>query len=172
MYDKDEEEVLKFNDYFFELFNSKGHSGKHSKHHKSHHGDNLLSKRDIEEGFSEFFVSLPDIEADYPHLPNLLSDLMFFVFIDKNIADFSKVEVRLASDELEEDEEPIYLVDIFVKVFGSFLGKIEERMGEEKLNYYYSHFNIKAKIDTIREYVDEDVYNEIQVSQNVLTLIK
>jgi hypothetical protein len=163
---------LKFNEYFFQLHSSNVHPHKKGAHNKHQAPAHLLSKRDIEEGFTEFFKSLPDIEADYPHLPNLLSDLIYFTFIEKNIADFSKVEIKLPEEELLEDEEPMYFVDIYFKVFGSFLAKIEERLGDEKLDYYYSHFHIKSKLDAIKQYVDEEAYSEINASEKVLSLIK
>ena len=81
LYDKEEEEVKKFEEYFLALFHKK-----------------LFSKQDIEKGISSFFVTIPNIESDFPHLPHLFSDLLHFIFIEKNIADFSRVEIKLVGD--------------------------------------------------------------------------
>lgn len=162
LYDKPEEEVSKFNDYFYGL-----------------HQHKLYAKKDIEKGISSFFEVIPNIESDFPHLPRLFSDLLFFIFIDKNIADFSKVEIKLVgdNDDLEEDEEPLYFIDIYFKILGALLSKVERELGEEKVDHYYEHFKINSTVDLLRPYVsDSDIFEEIKsefgASDKVLKLLK
>jgi hypothetical protein len=81
LYDKPEAEVTRFSEYFFGLYH---------KH--------LFDKKDIEKGLTSFFVTIPDIEADFPHLPSLFSELLYFIFVEKNIADFKRVDIKLVGD--------------------------------------------------------------------------
>jgi hypothetical protein len=162
LYDKPEEEMSKFNDYFFGLYQHK-----------------LFAKKDIEKGISSFFEIIPNIESDFPHLPRLFSELLYFIFIEKNIADFSKVDIKLIGDteDLEEDEEPLYFIDIYFKILGALLSKVEKDLGADKIDHYYEHFKINSTVDLLRPYVsDTDIFSEIKeefiASDKVLKLLK
>lgn len=81
LYDKENHEIKKFNEYLFQMFQLK-----------------LFTIKDMEKGISSFFETIPSIESDFPHLPDLFSDLLYYMFIEKNIADFAKVEIKLVGD--------------------------------------------------------------------------
>lgn len=81
LYDKPEGEVTKFNEYIFLIFK-----------------EGLFQIKDIEKAISSFFVTIPNIESDFPHLPVLFSELLYYLFVEKNIADFAKVKIDLVGD--------------------------------------------------------------------------
>jgi hypothetical protein len=169
LYDKGADEVTKFNEFFMLLHNSKLKPDNAASHNKGHSGQ-LFGKKEIEEGISKFFLIIPNIESDLPKLAEQFTELLYFIFIDKNLADFSKVEIKLESDdELEEDEEPIYMIDIYVKVLAAFLTKVESRLGDSKLEHFYEHYNIAATIDTLRPHVMGDYTDDdTTISESVL----
>ena len=161
LYDKTEDEVQKFDEYFFGLYNKK-----------------LFSKKGIEKGISRFFVTIPDIEADFPHLPKLFGHLLYFIFVEKNIADFKKVEITLVGDneDLAEDEEPMYFIDIYFKILSFLLSKVEEDLGVERLDYYYQQFNIEKTAKLLRPHILEEglfseIKEELKTSEKVISLL-
>lgn len=152
LYDKTEEEVKKFNEYFLAIYQNK-----------------VFLKKDVEMGVTEFFRTIPNIESDYPHLSELFSEFIYFVFISENIADFSRVEIELVGDEepLKEDEEPMYFIDIYFKILGALFTKINDRLGDEKVDHYYSHFKVENTVKLLRPHVmGEDVFDEIKEEFN------
>lgn len=169
LYDKEDSEVQKFNDFFVLLNNAKLAPNAAAKHNKGHSG-HLFGKKEIEEGISKFFLILPNIESDLPKLAAQFSELLYFIFIEKNLADFSRVEIKLESDEeLEDGEEPIYMIDIYIKILAALLTKIEDRLGDAKMEHYYEHFKIAKSIDLLRphgmgDYTDE----ETTISEKIL----
>ena len=81
LYDKPENEVKQFNEYIYLIFK-----------------EDLFAIKDIEKAISSFFVTIPNIESDFPHLPVLFSDFLYYIFVEKNIADFAKVKIELVGD--------------------------------------------------------------------------
>ena len=170
LFDKEQEEITKFNEFFMQLQNAKLKS--------KGSGDNgssgqLFGKKEIEEGISSFFLIIPNIESDYPRLPDQFSELLYFIFIDKNIADFSKVEIKLESDEeLEDGEDPIYMVDIYIKILAVLFTKIEDRLGESKMHQLYEHYGIESTIEILKPHLMGDyIDDEVKISETVLKLL-
>lgn len=158
LYDKQEEEIAQFNQYFLELF---------QKH--------LFTKSDLEKGITQFFEIIPNIESDFPHLARQFGLFLYFIFEEKNIADFSKVEIKLVTEEeeeLEEDEEPMYFIDIYFKILAALLSNIPE----DKRNAFYTHHNIESTAKLLRPHVLEDdlfasIKEELEVSDDVVKLL-
>lgn len=147
LYDKQEKDVKKFNHYFFELYEK-----------------DLFGKNNIENALSNFFKIIPDIEADFPHLANLFSGLLYFIFVDKNIADFKKVKIELVGDneDLKDDEEPMYFIDIYFKILASLMTKIEHNLDQEKLLYFYKQFNIENTAKLLKPFMlEDDLFSEL-----------
>lgn len=70
----------------------------------------------------------------------------------------------------------MYFIDIYFKILASFFAKIEERHGEEKVDYYYKHFNILDTVKLLRPHVlDESLFDDIKeefsTSDKVLGLL-
>lgn len=173
LYDKQEEEVTMFNEYFYQMFKKE-----------------LLNKHDIERGITEFFEIIPNIESDFPHLAKLFGNFLHYVFIDKNIADFSKVEIKLVGDnegkylskdiipnfniiDLEDGEEPMYFIDIYFKILAAFLSTIPSG---DKLQNLYKHYNLEKTCKLLRPHVmDEGIFSDIKeelgISDEIIKLL-
>lgn len=101
LFDKSEEEIRLFLPYFSKLVEA-----------------NVFDGASIAKGFASFFQVLPDIESDFPHMPKLLSELLFTVFVRDQIADFA--QARFGELPQKPEELEAFMGDIFVKVAGVF----------------------------------------------------
>ena len=171
LYDKKERDILKFKDYFFLLYN-KG----------------LFTSADIEKGFSSYFTIIPDIESDFPHLPLLFSDLLYFIFVDKKLAEFKNIKISFADEcktnwmkiDKEEsensDEESLCMVEIYYKIIGLFLSKIEASYSRTDFKSLYNKFKVSELIEKLKPYMQDNSFldelkEEFKISKNIIELL-
>ncbi|CAI2377618.1 unnamed protein product [Moneuplotes crassus] len=148
LYDKEEKDVKKFPEYFFHLFEKK-----------------MYAKKDIEVALTAFFKTIPDIEADFPHLANLYSDLLYFIFVEKDIADFRKVHIKIESGA--EGEEPDVFIEIYFKIFAALLTKIQANLGDDKLAHYFTQFKVSETCKMLKPYILEDGLFDEMIEQGI-----
>jgi hypothetical protein len=70
----------------------------------------------------------------------------------------------------------MYFIDIYFKILGCLLTKIETREGEEKLAYFNEHFNIPQTAKLMRPHIlGDDLFEELKndhgVSETVVALL-
>ncbi|CAI2379317.1 unnamed protein product [Moneuplotes crassus] len=155
LYDKKEEEILRFPEYFEILFTEK-----------------CFTSKDIEAGLTEFFITIPDIEADFPHLADQLSDFLYFIFVEKEMAKFRRVKINIKS---EGEDDPDIFVEIYFKIFASLLTKIQTELGNKKLVHYYKKFKLEKTCKALKPYIlEKDLFDELSgagVPSTVIPLI-
>lgn len=79
-------------------------------------------------------------------------------------------------EQLEEDEEPYYMIDIYFKILALFLAKIEAGYGQEKMQYYFENFKLDKTVGLLRPHVMDDtlfsdIKKEYKVSDKILSLL-
>ena len=156
LFDKKEEEVKKFANYLQNLCEK-----------------NIFSSSDVEEGFSTFFKILPDIESDFPHMPDLLSSIIFDLFVHEPVATLENL--KLAVLPPKEDLE-YFMAEIFVKIIAVLLKKIEEGEGEGKAKERFNSCSFAEKLKIIEPYVFEEnlkksIGEDFGVPEPILALI-
>ena len=136
LFDKTDEEVLKFLPYFDAMRKAR-----------------ILEPHHIEEGFSALFKVLPDIESDFPRLPVLLSQILIHAFVNEEAGDLTQVKFAHIPDNPEED---FYMADIVVKVIGVFTHTLWEESGGEKAEEVFNTLGFKNTLSLIREFVMQE----------------
>ncbi|CAI2381519.1 unnamed protein product [Moneuplotes crassus] len=115
-----------FPSYFLILFQSK-----------------IFSVQDVENGLASYFKLIPQLGAELPNFGNALTDLIFFIFIFHDIGNFERVLKKTEFKMISELEDDSQCIDIIFEIFSKLLYKIQMTLGDDKMMYFYSQFNIQ-----------------------------
>lgn len=144
LFDENESELEKYTDYFRKL-----------------HAEGIFTREEIQRGYFKVFNMLPDIESDIPHLPKILSYLLFaFCFTDPILFDFHDIQIKNV-----KHNEDILSFEIYAKVIAVLTEVLSKQFGFERALQLFSEFHFK-------EILEEISWTESDEKADTITFLK